>query len=65
MEPKERPLDGFLRGDWTERKERGKDAQYEATRVQYDKVINPNGAPGSNPGTGGGGAYNPNPTPGR
>jgi ferredoxin-type protein NapF len=65
MEPKERPLDGFLRGDWTERKERGKDVQYAATREQYDKVINPNGAPGSSPGTGGGGAYNPNPTPGK
>ncbi len=63
-EPKERPLDGFLRSGWTERKESGKDQEYAATVEQFNKITGMNSAP--SPGTGGGGSsYNPNPAPGK
>ncbi len=65
MEPKERPLDGFLRGDWQDRKETGKDNEYIPIRAKYDKVIN-GGTNGQASGAAAGGtSYNPNPSPGK
>ncbi len=59
VEPHERPLDGFFRGDWDARKEVGKDAHFEPIKVQFQKHIDMEGPQGaSSPAT-----YNPNPKP--
>lgn len=66
-EPKERPLDGFLRGDWTERKEQGKQEEYAPVIKQFETYMNTSGSPsgGSGSGTSTGSTYNPNPAPGK
>jgi ferredoxin-type protein NapF len=61
QEPKERPLDGFLRSGWDERKDAGKDAYYAATKEEFQKHIDLQGPQGAGGSTG----YNPNPTPGQ
>jgi len=59
-EPRERPLDGFLRGDWDTRKEMGKDAEYAPTVKEFEKHIGQEGPQGAASQQG---AYNPNPNP--
>lgn len=59
-EPKERPLDGFYRGDWENRKDRGKDAYYAATKEEFQKHIDIDGPQGAASPQG---SYNPNPNP--
>ena len=51
--PEERPLDGFLRGDWQKRKLAGKDAEYAQTAAEFQKraAIQGPGAP-TTPGSG-------------
>jgi ferredoxin len=60
VEPTERPLDGFFRGDWEKRKDVGKDAYFEPVKEEfeaYKAISGPSG--GASPG----GTYNPNPNP--
>ena len=57
VEPHERPLDGFFRGDWDTRKDIGADAHYAPVKAQFDKHIGVEGPQG------GGSTYNPNPNP--
>ncbi len=61
QEPHERPLDGFFRGDWEERKLAGKDQAYAVTKDQIDQHIALQGPQGG--GSANGGGYNPNPNP--
>jgi len=51
--PSERPLDGFIRGNWERRKELGKDAEYAQTRAEFQRRADLQG-PGvpSTPGSG-------------
>jgi ferredoxin len=61
VEPTERPLDGFFRGDWENKKDIGKDAYYAPVKEefeQYKAISGPSGGASA-----GGGAYNPNPNP--
>jgi len=58
--PKEKPLDGFWRGDWERRKDQGKDAFYAATKDEFQKHIDLEGPQGAASPQG---AYNPNPNP--
>jgi len=58
--PQERPLDGFWRGGWEERKDVGKDAYYAPTVEEFEKykaISGPEGAASPQ------GTYNPNPSP--
>lgn len=61
-EPTERPLDGFLRANWDQRKDIGKDAEYANTIQEFQKHIGLEGPQGGSSGSAG---YNPNPTPGQ
>jgi ferredoxin-type protein NapF len=60
-EPKESPTDGFWRGGWDSRKDRGKDQFYDATKKEFLEHIDLQGPQGASSG----GSYNPNPTPGQ
>jgi len=59
VEPHERPLDGFFRGDWDTRKDIGADAHYEPVKIQFDKHIGMEGPQGASSSA----TYNPNPNP--